>query len=90
MWCGVSAARGQAISTASYVKRRYLLRVADPKNSSYTRAARIVAGIFVSAATAAYVPPEAWLPQMVTAMRRPPTSRAVLAATEPESQIKKK
>jgi hypothetical protein len=71
------------------VKREYLLRVADPKNSSYIKAARIVAGIFVNAAMAAYVPPEALDPQMVTDMRRPPTSRAVLAATGPESQIKK-
>jgi hypothetical protein len=36
--------------------------------------------MFVIAASAAYAPPEARVPQMVIAMSRPPTSRAELAA----------
>lgn len=43
--------------------------------------ARTVAGIFVSAAIAAYGPPAAWRPQIVIAIIRPPRSRAVFAAT---------
>lgn len=43
--------------------------------------ARSVAGIFVSAAIAAYGPPAASRPQIVIAIRRPPTSRAEFAAT---------
>ena len=38
--------------------------------------------MFVSAAIAAYLPPLALVPQMATAARRPPTSRAVFAATK--------
>lgn len=44
--------------------------------------ASTVAGIFVKAVMAAYLPPLACLPQIVITMKRAPRSRAVFAATE--------
>lgn len=51
------------------------------KKISYSHAPKIVAGMLVSAASAAYVPPDALVPQIVIAARRPPTSRAAFAAS---------
>lgn len=51
------------------------------RTNSWKHAARKVAGMFVSAAMAAYLPPLAWVPHMAMTAKRVPRSRAVLVDT---------
>jgi hypothetical protein len=60
----------------------HIPRLESLKTNSYNAYAATVARMFVNAAIAAYLPPLALVPQIAMATKRPPTSRAVFAATK--------
>lgn len=84
MWstCGGVTTEAERVSTGSVRGGGlHVPREESARMNSWNDAARIVAGIFVSAAMAAYDPPAAGVPQIAMTARRVPRSRAVFVDT---------